>query len=148
MKIMTDIAKFRAPGIILSALFLLLCFLLFVPVKPHQADPVYSRLRAELCGLEDALVVYLEDHPNVLSNILHGKTQKGFSAQAWKYGGLPSPRTIKERAGDFVDPWGHPVIVLIKQKRTKIRNFAVKVYSVGPNGVDEEMNGDDVYCDR
>ena len=148
MRIMSNIMKFKVMGIILASLFLLLCFLLFAPVGPHREDHTYSRLQAELCGLEEALVVYLEDHPNVLSNILHGKMLKGLSVQAWKYGMLPTPHAIKERAGDFVDPWGHPVIVLIKQKRTRIRNFTVKVYSVGPNGVDEGMNGDDVCCNR
>ena len=148
MKAITDIGSSNVVGIVLAGLFLLLCLLLFAPVKPHREDHIYSRLRAELCGLEEALVVYLEDHPNVLSNILHGKTQKGLSVLAWKYGTLPAPHALKERGGDFVDPWGHPVVVLIMQKKAKIRNFAVKVYSVGSNGIDEEMSGDDVSCDR
>jgi hypothetical protein len=40
--------------------------------------------------------------------------------------------------GQLIDPWGHPYLALDLDP--------TKIYSTGPNGIDENTQGDDVYC--
>lgn len=52
------------------------------------------------------------------------------------------PQEIK--SGLLIDPWGKPYIYRRCNPANDIQCNAYVIYSVGPNGVDENSNGDDI----
>lgn len=52
------------------------------------------------------------------------------------------PQDIKE--GLLFDPWGHPYVYQRYDPGDNLRWHTYVIYSVGPNGADEDGSGDDI----
>lgn len=50
--------------------------------------------------------------------------------------------TIKD--GLLIDPWGHPYVYQRYDPGDNLKWHTYVIYSIGPNGVDEDGNGDDI----
>jgi hypothetical protein len=52
-------------------------------------------------------------------------------------------RRVDEDLGPLVDAWGQPLVYRYPARRQEL---VFELYSVGPNGVDEQGEGDDIPC--
>lgn len=102
-----------------------------------------ASMEALIIQIEQALAMYRSDYgryPENLAALENATTRDGpyfvFS-------------TNGERTSlSWVDPWGRPLIYRIQGEHSQSRTRkSYLLYSAGPNGVDEEGQGDDIKVD-
>ena len=133
---------------------MLLLFLVFCPVREIRKDhnPTYEKLVVDLCSLQSAIFMYLDDFGSEVPERVEGKAAHRLALKACKYSEVKALLILKVKDETFLDPWGNPLVIFIERKRdaslgrSGYRNFRAKIYSIGPNRVDEGIRGDDVTC--
>jgi hypothetical protein len=113
---------------------------------------ITGEIKNDLYYLRKDLLLELEDEP---SEVAFPKTA---CKQMIKHFGLRPTQIIKwdNEKGVFEDPWQHEIKIVTheltlgssgKQKDRKM-DIYVKIYSLGPNGIDEDGGGDDILIDN
>jgi hypothetical protein len=143
-------------GAFVLILALITCLVLKPPASPPRppagAPDVPVRVRQDLCILSLSVAAYLRDGDNLApdqrqDNGAVTRALRGGNAAKTEYLWIQPGRLLEEC---YVDLWQRPYVIWTFSSDEKARSMGlpdgtrVWIYSLGPNGVDEQGRGDDI----
>jgi len=123
-----------AMGVLLFAAVVAAGLVAFHAAKVSQARHDVKVIALALDGFARENGDYPKGTPGEICRMLRGETINGQNAKRLDY--LDAQPNELSRLGEFMDPWGEPYRMLVDGK--------ARVYSCGPNRVDEHGEGDDI----
>ena len=128
------VGLWAALGVLLFAAFLAVGLAAFRADKVSQARHDVKVIALALDGFARENGDYPKGTPGEVCRMLRGETVNGQNPKKLDYL-KAQPHELNE-SGEFIDPWGQPYRMSV--------NGTARVYSCGPNRIDEHGEGDDI----
>jgi hypothetical protein len=143
--------KYAATMLAAAALFGLVWFM-FMPLVEPKAPRQKFKAQGEVDNLAGTVFTLIDGKQ--IRPLLDGKSgsfqvangQMFEALSAWNNSSVNRIDTEWAKLHRFTDPWGHDYLFLFESRTNKQKSpgWAVKVRSIGPNGIDEQGKGDDL----